>query len=487
MRLGPSQLLRGAWCGAVIGLALLALPRVASAHGLIIREDLPLPDWLFVWGAAIVLIVSFVGLSMAWTTVRLEEYEWKPAPEWLSRVALSSALRGAAGLVGVFLLGVTVWAGLYGTDAPDRNFAVTFVFVTFWLGFVVLSVLLGDVFRAFNPWYAIGRVAGRVFTAIAGQSVPPPLAYPERWGRWPAAIGLAGFAFLELGYGFSGFQAVGLTGYTVATATLVYSAITFVGMSLFGVEKWIERGETFSVYFGMFATMSPVEVRERRLGFRPPLRGLVHWATLPGSLALVIVAIGSTAYDGASEGVLLEPSAEVFKLLIDIGLGDLFAVRLSNTLFLLLCILIVWGLIRIGLAGAPAVNGSRAETRRAFAHAFVPIALAYLVAHYFTLAFFQMQAQVTYLASDPLGEGTLDLFGGVDYVVDPRGVGAELVWYVQVGALVIGHVIALALAHDRALKLYGNAKAAARSQRWMLVAMVAFTTIGLFLLSQVNG
>ena len=487
MRLGRSQLLRGAWCTAAISLALLALPSRASAHGLIIREDLPLPDWLFVWGAAIVLIVSFVGLSMAWTTVRLEEYEWKPAPEWLSNVALSPVLRGLAGLIGVALLAITVWAGLYGTDAPDRNFAVTFVFVTFWLGFVVLSIIFGDVFRAFNPWYAIGRLFGKGFTAIAGQSMPPPLAYPERLGRWPAVVGLAAFTFLELGYGFSGFQAVGLTGYTVATATLVYSAITFIGMCLFGVEKWIERGESFSVYFGMFASMSPVEVREGRLGFRPPLRGLVHWAILPGSLSLVIVAIGSTAYDGASEGILLDPSGWLFEQMIDGGLGNLFAIRLSNTVFLLLSIFAVWALFRLGLAGTPAINRSRAETRRAFAHAFVPIALAYLVAHYFTLVFFQMQAQVTYLASDPLGDGKLDLFGGADYLVDPRGIGAELVWYVQVGALVVGHVIALALAHDRALKLYGDARAAARSQRWMLVAMVAFTSIGLFLLSQVNG
>jgi hypothetical protein len=235
--------------------------------------------------------------------------------------------------------------------------------------------------------------------------------------------------------------------------------------------------------------MSPIEVREGQIGVRPPLRGLTRWGTQPGSLALVIVAIGSTAYDGASEGVLLEPTKWLFEELLDFGFGDLFAIRASNTVFLALSIAIVWSFLRLGLAGVSAAGRQRldADPGRVFAHALVPIALAYLVAHYFTLVFFQAQAQFTYLISDPLGNGTSDIFGTRDFVVDPRTIGAELVWYVQVGSLVVGHVIALALAHDRALKLFGDARTAGRSQYWMLVVMVGFTSLGLFLLSQANG
>ena len=57
----------------------------------------------------------------------------------------------------------------------------------------------------------------------------------------------------------------------------------------------------------------------------------------------------------------------------------------------------------------------------------------------------------------------------------------------QVGALIAGHVTALVLGHDRALKVYGDTKLAARSQYWMLALMVGFTSLGLFLLSQANG
>ena len=192
----------------------------------------------------------------------LEAERWRPAPGWLSRLLVNSITELVAGALGVFLLAVTLWAGVEGTDAPDRNFALTFVFVTFWLGLVGASALFGDVFRAFNPWRAIARAFGAGFRLVAGQSTPPPLRYPERLGRWPAVAGLVAFLWLELVYGQTGFGTLGIVPRTVAIATIAYSAVTFAGMSLFGIENWLRRGETFSVYFGMFARISPLEVRE---------------------------------------------------------------------------------------------------------------------------------------------------------------------------------------------------------------------------------
>jgi hypothetical protein len=57
---------------------------------------------------------------------------------------------------------------------------------------------------------------------------------------------------------------------------------------------------------------------------------------------------------------------------------------------------------------------------------------------------------------------------------------------VQVVALVAGHVGGLTLAHDRALATYRSHEEAVRSQYWMLVVMVGFTSLGLWLLSAVN-
>ena len=146
-----------------------------------------------------------------------------PGAGWLSRLLVNSFTELLAGALGVFLLAVTVSAGLEGTDAPDRNFAVTFVFVTFWLGLVALSVLVGDVFRALNPWRAIAPRWGRGQAGRGpGRGAAP--RYPERLGRWPAVAGLIAFLWLELVYGQSGFQTIGLTPRTVAVATIVYSA-----------------------------------------------------------------------------------------------------------------------------------------------------------------------------------------------------------------------------------------------------------------------
>jgi hypothetical protein len=92
---------------------------------------------------------------------------------------------------------------------------------------------------------------------------------------------------------------------------------------------------------------------------------------------------------------------------------------------------------------------------------------------------------MAYLLSDPLGRGS-DVFGTADQTIDYELVSANGIWYVQVGSLAIGHVAALVLAHDRALVSYRDPRKATSSQYWMLAVMVAFTCLGLYLLSAVN-
>ncbi len=147
------------------------------AHALAARQDLPVPAWLFAWGASIVLIASFFALAAAWRKPRFERQHWRALGAGFSRAAVSAPVQVVCGLVGVFLFGVGVYAGLRGTEAPDRNFALTFFFVTTWLGFPFFSALLGDVFRPFNPWRAVGRVAGGGFQKLP-DSAPPTSPTP---------------------------------------------------------------------------------------------------------------------------------------------------------------------------------------------------------------------------------------------------------------------------------------------------------------------
>ena len=455
------------------------------AHALATRQDLPVPAWLFAWGASIVLIVSFFALSAGWREPRFEQPHSRPFGAGLSRALLSLPAQILCGAVGVFLFGFAIYAGLEGTVAPDRNFALTFIFVTCWLGFPFFSAIFGDLFRPFNPWRAIGRAAGAGFRAIAGQRAAH-LTYPERLGRWPAAVGLLAVVWLEVVYGSGG--AI-LEPEVAATAALVYTVYALAMMAVFGTEEWCDRGEVFSVYFGMFGRLGIFGTRDGRLERRRPFSAATTWATVPGSAALVLASIATTSYDGASEGAFADFIETGIGWCEDIGLGITASIRLTDTIFMLLTFAGVSLVYWLGVRGMRTVPGapSLAKLRTGFAHTLIPIALAYLVAHYFSLFVFQEQAQFTYLLSDPLGTGTTDLFGtassGVDYTV----LTANTIWYVQVAALIVGHVLGLMLAHDRALVYWPDYRRATASQYWMLAVMVAFTCFGLYLLSVSNG
>jgi hypothetical protein len=464
--------------------AALLFPELASAHALVGRKDLPVPAWLFAWGASLVLIISFALLSVAWTEARLQKEDWRAMPRWFSGALLNVGTQVVCGLIGVGLFVLVLYAGFRGIEDPTQNFSIIFVFYTFWLGMVLVSVLFGDVFRAFNPWRAVGRAISGGFRLVAGESAPTPFRYPDALGRWPAVLGVLLFVWLELIAG----GGAAPTPHKVAVAALIYSAITFVCMALVGVEEWIERGETFSAYFGMFARLGPFEARDGQIGRRKFLTGAPQWAAVPGAAALVLTSIAVTSFDGAQEGVLSGSISWTFEHLSDIGFSLPDSFRIANSIWLLITLAVVSALYWLGVAGMHTVRGSPRikELGRSFAHSLIPIALAYLVAHYFSAFLYQEQAQFTYILSDPLGHGS-DLFGtaggGINYGI----VSSNTVWYVQVAALVVGHVVALTLAHDRALAVYDNVRHASRSQYFMLAVMVGFTCFGLFLLSQANG
>jgi uncharacterized membrane protein (Fun14 family) len=470
------------WALAATGVAVgaLAAPAPAAAHGLVGRADLPIPEWLFGWAAAVVLIVSFAALALLWQEPRLEGRDpFRPLPEGLSFALVNKATEVFAGVVGVGLLALTVYAGLEGVQSPQANFAPTFTYVIFWVGLVPASILLGDVFRAFNPWRAIARGAGWLASRVGGP-LPAPFRYPDWLGRWPAAVGLLGFAWIELAY------TNGDDPSTLAIAALVYTAVTLVAIACFGTEAWMERGEAFSVYFNLFSRISPVEVRDGRLGLRPPLGALTRLHPGPGTIALLVVMIGTVAFDGASEGqpwTDIAPDIQDFFTSIGFSLGT--ALELTFTVGMLIGLALVAAVFLLGIAGVRTVDRRPfGELARSYVHTLVPIAAVYVLAHYFSLLAYNGQA-MAYLASDPLGDGS-DLFGTADATIDYGVIGATAIWYVQVGVLVAGHVCGLVLAHDRALAMYEKARAATTSQYWMLAVMVAFTTGGLFLLSQAN-
>jgi hypothetical protein len=436
---------------------------VVFAHGLVGRADLPIPAAWFGAAAAVVLAVSFAALAAGWTKPRLEDVRERP----LFRIPF--AVDVVAGVAGVLVFALAVYAGLAGAQVPQDNLAPTVIYIVVWVGVPVASLLLGDVFRLISPWRAVGRAGGALIKRFGGADLAEPLPYPERLGRWPAAVGIAVFAAVELCWRH------GDEPRTLAILAIVYFAVQIAGMGLYGVETWTRRGDAFGVYFGLFAGLAPLARRAGRLVLRPPLAGAAKVDFRPaGSVALVLAGIGSTMFDGAKEGpVFGEVAPRLQDFFTGLGLSKGAGLELAFLIGLLAAFAIV---TLVYLAG---------DRRRRFAHSLIPIAAAYVVAHYFSLLAYNGQA-VWSLASDPLGQGD-DLFGTAARQIDYGVVSATGIWYVQVAALVIGHVAGLVLAHDRAIAVLPSARDATRSQLAMLGVMVAFTVIGLWQLSVANA
>lgn len=459
---------------------MLVASEAAFGHGLVGRADLPIPEWLFGWAAAVVLLISFAALSLLWRSPKLEQSgSFRALPASLSRLIVNPVTDALAGAVGVCLLVLVVVSGLFGVQTPLSNFTPTFVYVIFWVGLVPASILLGDIFKAFNPWRAIARAVAVVASKVAGP-LPQPLRYPDRLGRWPAVATLVGFTWMELAYLGSDDPSA------LAIAALVYTALTLLAISFYGTEAWFANGEGFSVYFNLFSRVSPLTTSDRQLGLRRPLEGLAGLDPLPGTVPLLIVMLGTVTFDGASEGNLwADAGSWLQNRFADIGFAPGTSGELSFTVGILLGLLAIAAIYTLGIAGARMIgHESQTALARSFVHTLVPIAAVYAIAHYFSFLVYNGQA-IAYLASDPLGDGW-NLFGTADKGIDYGVIGATGIWYVQVGALVAGHVCGLVLAHDRALVHYPRVKDAVRSQYWMLGVMIAYTTFGLWLLAQAN-
>jgi hypothetical protein len=452
-------------------------PASAAAHGIVGRADLPVPVWLFSWAAAVVLVVSFVALSALWTTPQLQGGRRRR----LGR--LPTSLRRAASVFGLAVFVLVVYSGFAGTQVWSANLSVTFIYVIFWVGVPIASAIFGDIFAVLSPWrscarlirWAGGHLAPRAFAS-------PPLRYPGRLGQYPAVASLVGFAWLELVYDYKDAPS------TLAALSVGYFLVMLVGMLAFGVEEWTEKADGFGAYFSLLGRMSALCTdADGALYLRRPLSGLAEMPVIPGTVALVCAIIGTTTFDGFSNDIIwrkLEPQLQ--SVFSSLGFHEVPAGELAFTTGLLLCVALILAIYAVGIRGVRSVSDryGTEELSHTFVHTLVPIGFAYVLAHYFSLLIWQGQA-IGYLASDPLGNGA-NWLGTSSYHIDYNIISFAAIWYVQVAALVLGHVGGLTLAHDRALTIYPGPQAAVRSQYWMLTVMVAFTSFGLWLLSAVG-
>jgi hypothetical protein len=371
--------LRIAAAGAAVASAAVAvLPDAASAHGLVGRQDLPIPRWLFAWGAAVVLVISFVALAVLWPKPRLEEAVERRV------LRVPAVLEPICGLIGVAAFAGMVYAGYAGTQTATANVEPTVIYVLFWVGLPCASALFGDVFAAFNPWRATARFVSWIAGRVAGDRLPAPMAYPAWLGRWPAAIGILAFAWVELVYVNRDDPSI------LATLALLYAATQLIGMSVYGIATWTHRADAFAVYFNLFSKLAPLHWRGRTLYRRLPLSGAPHLDPMPGTVALLCTMIGTTSFDGFSQGQLWTGTNAIAPTLqqrfINLGFSQETALEVTFTIGLLFMVCFVGAIYRLGVAGMGSIGGRHqpGELAQKFCHSLIPIALAYVVAHYFS-------------------------------------------------------------------------------------------------------
>ena len=450
-------------------------------HGFGARYDLPIALSLFLYAGAGVVVISFV-LVVLFAGDRVGasavSYRRRPLPRLLA-AGRSPWLWRATGTVGVlWLLGI-ISTGLFGVqDRPASNPAEYMLWIYFWAGLVILSGLVGNLWTLFNPWSALFSLMAR------GRAPVPQAVLPDRFGIWIAVVIYFLFAFLELASGQANRP------WVVGGVTLAYTLLTLGGMFFFGRDVWLRRCEAFTVLFAIVGRFSPIETERDHEGtlagvwLRPYGAGLLQaWAGGWDRITFVILMLSSLAFDGlVATPTWFAFNTSAYQYLGGLGALEQPVVRGGGLVILSVAFLLVFnGFVQLMIQLGRGRSGNL-DTITAFALTLVPIALVYNAAHNYSYLVIQSQALVPLLA-DPFGRGW-HLLPTAGFQPSFTLAGAAVVWYVQVVLIVLGHVIAVYLAHLRAGERFKTAQRVLLSQYPMLALMVIYTMTSLWILAQ---
>jgi hypothetical protein len=478
----------------------------AGAHGFGQRFDLPLPLWLWLTGAGATIVLTFVVMALfvrdrsftadypRFDLLRFGVVRWFAKP----------TVVGVVRLLAVLLFVLTVSAGLFGSQDPYSNLITTMVWVVWWVGVAFSCALIGDLWTLINPLRTMFGWAEAAYAKLTnGRSLSLRLPYPVWLGAWPAVLVFLCFAWAELIWAQKDVPV------QLGILLAGYSVFTWLGMFLFGRDIWLLHGEAFSVAFGVLARFAPLEyigpsqqVRRRQFNLRPYGAGLITSRPVRWSfMVFVILMLATVTFDGFQETALMQQvetdaqgSHAVASFLFDLSDFGFDESRVTHTVMLVLFAMAFvaifwlssWIMLRWTKAWlGPATAGTEltaSEAACSFVLTLVPIAVAYHLSHYFSLLLTAGQFIIP-LASDPFGWGW-NLFGTAHYKVNLAIVSPYVFWYSAVAIIVLGHVIAVYLAHMAALRLFRSHRGALVSQVPMLLLMVGYTTLSLWILAQ---
>lgn len=472
-------------------LVLILLPTAAQAHSFGQVVTLPLPFWLYAWGCGAALILSFLLIAISTDKPVAQASPSRDLSQHgIVRLLRTLHLKTLLQALSAGALLLCIISGLWGVRSPYGNFNMTFFWIVFLLGGSYGSALFGNVYAAINPWRCLSAAISYGWSAFDRARLP----WPQWLAYWPALALYAALIWLEL---------LGPSGpYALAVVLLGYSLLNLIAVVLFGSEKWFRYGELFSVLFSLLSRLSPLDYRPSQRGalgqlrLRWPLAHLAelrvgHWSLL----VFILFMLSSTAFDGLHETTqwkqwfwldlyetLLRHFSSDNPLAAFAQMRQWFVYWQGSWLFISVSIYLAAYVLSLALGKwLAASDRSVTELALHFAPSLLPIALAYHVAHYYTLI--QTQGiKIVSLISDPLGRGD-NLFGTADWLQRQFIPDINTVWHVQLASILGGHIISVLLAHRLAQRLFNSERQAVLSQLPMLALMIALTTSGLWILS----
>jgi hypothetical protein len=463
----------GAW-GSATWRALCALSVVASSASPALAHTserafiLLLPTGYYLLGGALAVAASFVILLAA-PADRLRR--WSDARWVLGRLRVPDETHVSLVVFGV--LALLILAGYVGSRDPLDNPLPLTVWTLWWIGLTIAHAVFGNLWRYLNPWIGPFRLLGLRKAPL-----------PYRPDYWPAIVGLLAFAWFEL------ISLAPDDPEILARAIIVYSVVTWIGMALFGAEAWLSRAEAFSVFFSLIARIAPLQseaIGERQCEFRlvVPGRALVDVAPLPPSgILFVLLTLATVSFDGLNKtfwwlglnGInpLEFPGRSAVTAINSVGLVSLWLLLAAAFL----------GCIRLGQM-ASGQRGSYWPWAGALAASILPISIGYQFAHYLT-AFLVNGQYATIALTDPFARGWFgseDRMHGVTTSFLSNHAGVTLIWNLQAAGIVLGHIVAVLVAHLITLRERTGGRTTLLTQAPLAILMVAYTLFGLWLLS----
>ena len=461
----------------VSAFALTATARQAAAHATEQSFVLLLPTELYTAAGVGAVVLTAVALALIppKTTLRIFATADRPRRRMRPHVGTAISLASLALFVGLLVL------GLAGSRDPLHNPLPLFIWTIWWILMPIIQAAFGDVWKVLNPWTGLYDLLPRAASGRAYAKLP------EIFGAWPGVATLFGFASFTLAYPAPDDPD------RLAWFAACYWAFTFAGMLVFGKDEWLSRCECLTMLLGYFARLAPARAEGGSLRIGVP--GWKVFRSPPAefgaaAFALALLAFGS--FDGLNETFWWLARLDINPLefpgrsavVVQTVIGIAFAIMLLSAVF----VGCVWAGHR--MAGQDASEGTTLPVCIGrFALSILPIALGYHIAHY--LPSFMVNGQYAIaVASDPLDSG-LDMLGlGTFHVTTGffnTLAAVRMIWLAQCVAIVLGHILAVLLAHAIAIDLYGKARRAAGSQIPLAALMVLYTLFSLWLLASPRG